>query len=173
MTFWHWSRVTPYTSSCELAESCVFVKQSLLPFLCGLQRLRAVRADRRGLPLSRSYGVNLPSSFSWVVSSTLGFSPHPPVSVYGTGSLSAPLGGFPGTGWDLSGSGRSPPPVRSLGHMEGGFAAPPPCAPSAASICRSILPDASPRRSYRLEGGRGLLTPSPSATPLGLVLGPG
>ena len=27
-TLWHWSGVTPYTSSCELAGSCVFDKQS-------------------------------------------------------------------------------------------------------------------------------------------------
>jgi hypothetical protein len=27
LTFWHWSSVTPYTSSYELAGSCVFVKQ--------------------------------------------------------------------------------------------------------------------------------------------------
>ena len=36
-------------------------------------------------PFSRSYGVNLPSSLAVIHSSTLGFSPHPPVSVYGTG----------------------------------------------------------------------------------------
>ena len=27
LTFWHWSSVTPYTSSCEFAGSCVFDKQ--------------------------------------------------------------------------------------------------------------------------------------------------
>ena len=27
LTFWHWSSVTPYTSSYEFAGSCVFVKQ--------------------------------------------------------------------------------------------------------------------------------------------------
>ena len=32
-------------------------------------------------PLSRSYGVNLPSSLTWFLSRTLGFSPHLPVSV--------------------------------------------------------------------------------------------
>ena len=37
------------------------------------------------VPLSRSYGVNLPSSLAVIHSSTLGYSPHPPVSVYGTG----------------------------------------------------------------------------------------
>ena len=41
----------------------------------------------RWVPLSRSYGVNLPSSLAMIHSSTLGFSPHPPVSVYGTGPI--------------------------------------------------------------------------------------
>ena len=42
-------------------------------------------------PLSLSYGVNLPSSLAVIHSSASGYSPHPPVSVYGTGgpSLSA------------------------------------------------------------------------------------
>ena len=34
LTFRHWSRVTPYTSSCDFAECCVFVKQSPGPFHC-------------------------------------------------------------------------------------------------------------------------------------------
>ena len=37
-TFPHWSHVTPYTSSCDLAESCVFAKQSVDAINCG--RLR-------------------------------------------------------------------------------------------------------------------------------------
>ena len=36
-------------------------------------------------PFSRSYGVILPSSLTILLPSALGFSPHPPVSVYGTG----------------------------------------------------------------------------------------
>ena len=40
LTFRHWSRVTPYTSSCELAESCVFDKQSPEPLSCGPFMLR-------------------------------------------------------------------------------------------------------------------------------------
>ena len=35
-TFPHWSHVTPYTSTCVLAESCVFAKQSVGPSHCGL-----------------------------------------------------------------------------------------------------------------------------------------
>ena len=37
-------------------------------------------------PFSRSYGVILPSSLTTLLPPALGFSPHPPVSVYGTGS---------------------------------------------------------------------------------------
>src|SRR6185295_15195011 len=37
--------------------------------------------------LSRSYSVNLPSSFSKAHPSALEYSSHPPVSVYGTGCL--------------------------------------------------------------------------------------
>ena len=47
------------------------------PILCGLYCYRH--------PFSRSYGVILPSSLTMLLPSALGFSPHPPVSVYGTG----------------------------------------------------------------------------------------
>ena len=40
-----------------------------------------------GHPFSRSYGVILPSSFTRVLPSACGYSPRPPVSVYGTGAL--------------------------------------------------------------------------------------
>ena len=43
---------------------------------------------------SRSYGTNLPSSFTRVLSSALGFSPYPPVSVYGTVTSYLKLRGF-------------------------------------------------------------------------------
>ena len=53
-------------------------------------------------PFSRSYGVILPSSLTMLLPSALGFSPHPPVSVYGTGLcktiaafLGSQLTGFP------------------------------------------------------------------------------
>ena len=103
----------------------------------------------------------MPSSFSWVVSSTLGCSPHPPVSVYGTGSLAAPLGGFPGTGMYSSDSGRSPPPVGSLGHVAGGFASLPPYAPSATRPSEAVY--CSMRRPVgRTPRGRpGNLDPVP------------
>ena len=48
-------------------------------------------------PLSRSYGVNLPSSLTRVLSSALGFSPRLPVSVYGTVASCIRLEGFLGS----------------------------------------------------------------------------
>ena len=45
----------------------------------------------RGRPFSRSYGTNLPSSLTTLLPLALGFSPHLPVSVCGTGTLSSPF----------------------------------------------------------------------------------
>ena len=77
MTFQHWAGVSSYTSSFDLAETCVFVKQLLGPLLCDLLLHR--------YPFSRSYGVNLPSSLTMLLPLVLGSSPHLPVSVCGTG----------------------------------------------------------------------------------------
>ena len=79
MTFQHWAGVSSYTSSFDLAETCVFVKQLLGPILCDLLLHR--------YPFSLSYGVNLPSSLTMLLSFVLGSSPHLPVSVCGTGIL--------------------------------------------------------------------------------------
>jgi hypothetical protein len=53
-------------------------------FLLNSRLRRFSAAHLRGHPLSRSYGVILPSSFSVNHSSPLGCSPRPPVSDYGT-----------------------------------------------------------------------------------------
>src|SRR5690606_8709726 len=44
-TFPHWSRVTPYTSTCVFAERCVFAKQSVGLFHCGPSRGTLVTED--------------------------------------------------------------------------------------------------------------------------------
>jgi hypothetical protein len=51
----------------------------------------------RGPPFFRSYGGILPSSFSKIHSSTLGFSPHLRVSVYGTDVRRTPIEAFLGS----------------------------------------------------------------------------
>ena len=78
MTFQHRAGVSTYTSDLSFADTCVFAKQLLEPILCD-------RCFHRH-PFSRSYGVILPSSLTMLLPSALGSSPHPPVSVYGTGT---------------------------------------------------------------------------------------
>ena len=76
LTFRHRAGVSPYTSSFDLAETCVFAKQSPGPILCGSFEHS----------LFRSYGVNLPSSLTTLLPLALEFSSCPPVSVCGTGT---------------------------------------------------------------------------------------
>ena len=87
-TFPHWSHVTPYTSTCVLAESCVFAKQSVGPCHCG---------PRKGHSLYRRYGANLPSSLRRFNSRALEYSSRIPVSVCGTGRLHSKWSAFLGT----------------------------------------------------------------------------
>ena len=87
LTFQHRAGVSPYTSSFDLAETCVFAKQSLGPFLCGHLSINLfTRFYERRHPFSRSYGVILPSSLTTLLPIILGFSPRLPVSVCGTGT---------------------------------------------------------------------------------------
>ena len=98
MTFRHRAGVSPYTSSFDFAETCVFGKQSLGPFHCGPLELNPKRGfTLPGRPFSRSYGAILPSSFSRVLPIALVFSTCPPVSVLVRArptSLEAFLGGM-------------------------------------------------------------------------------
>ena len=87
LTFQHRAGVTPYTSTFVLAECCVFNKQSQPPILCDPPMLTELVFHIKGHTFSRSYGINLPSSFSRVLSSALEYSSRPPVSVCGTVSL--------------------------------------------------------------------------------------
>ena len=78
LTFQHWAGVSPYTSSFDFAETCVFAKQLPGPIHCG--------SPFREHPFSRSYGVNLPSSLTTLLPLALEFSSYLPVSVCGTGA---------------------------------------------------------------------------------------
>ena len=84
LTFQHRAGITPYTSTFVFAECCVFNKQSQPPIFCGPVRLQLYAFTYQGHTFSRSYGVNLPSSFSRVLSSALEYSSRAPVSVCGT-----------------------------------------------------------------------------------------
>ena len=70
-----------------MAGTGVFGKQTPGPGHCGPLTLpRQARSRYTGRPFSRSYGANLPSSLTEVLSSTLVYSTSPPVSVCGTGA---------------------------------------------------------------------------------------
>ena len=149
MTFWHWSRVTPYTSSCELAECCVFGKQSHKPLSCGRTMLRGRTPSQRRHPFSRSYGVNLPSSLTWFLSRSLVFSTLLPVSVYGTVTLSSTLRSF---------SSR-----RGISHFLR------PKAPFAASLglcARSFNPERPTLAAGHFQSPGWLSLPRPSIAPI-------
>ena len=125
-------------------------------------------ACSRRRPFSRSYGAILPSSLAMLLPPALGSSPHPPVSVCGTGTWRA-IAAFLGT---------RPPcfatlvfaPRRGTGPR-GGFS-----LPAASSACaglsaprhmaRACVPTVLPPRST------GMSACCPSATPPGLALGP-
>ena len=118
-------------------------------------------------PFSRSYGVILPSSLTMLLPSASGFSPLPPVSVYGTG-VCVTIAAFLGTC-----SMGFPTLFRSTSR---------PWLPAA------VFPSARLLRLYRVSLSRlpfptcvptvldthstGISTCYPSATPLGLALGP-
>ena len=107
-------------------------------------------ASRRRLPLSRSYGVILPSSLTTLLPLALGFSPHLPVSVCGTGTLAYPRAFL------ASQNHRLPyyisVPFARVNQRPG----------SASSKCPSGL-------SF---GGYGISTVCASPTPFGLSLAP-
>ncbi len=64
LIFQHRAGVRPNTSFYNLAESCVFNKQSLPPLMCHFFCFLFQKKHS----FSRSYGVNLPSSFNIVLS---------------------------------------------------------------------------------------------------------
>ena len=84
LIFQHRAGVTPYTSTFVFAECCVFIKQSQPPIYCNRFGLPLYRFTYLRHTFSRSYGINLPSSFSAVLSSALEYSSRAPVSVCGT-----------------------------------------------------------------------------------------
>ena len=105
----------------------------------------------RGRPFSRSYGAILPSSLTTFLPLALGFSPHLPVSVCGTGTLAY-------TGAFLASQHRGLPyyisvPYAQLNQRLG----------SAICKCPSGL----------RFGGYGISTVCASTTPRGLALAPG
>src|SRR5206468_10622013 len=61
-TFRHWAGVSPYTSACAFAETCVFGKRSLEPVSCDPLTPLFETEQLLGHPFFQRYGVMLPSS---------------------------------------------------------------------------------------------------------------
>ena len=149
------------------AECCVFDKQSQRPFHCGLRGPSNARYHPWRRTFSRSYGAILPSSFTRVLSSALGFSPCLPVSDCGTVPRDLKLRSF---SWKRG--------ISDFGQ-------------AASSRCSAYDPPDLPGRSaYRLSPGQptpgtptllrhsiavtrgaGILTSFPSTTHFCLALG--
>ena len=149
------------------AECYVFNKQLQPPGHCDLEPLTGLALHRPRCTFSRSYGTILPSSFTRVLSSALGFSPCPPVSVWGTVVVNLKLRGF---SWEL-GINRSGSLSRR--HYVSAL---------RTRICLSPLPtrlDTQPsvfrpsllRPPIAVNVGSGLLTGFPSTTHFCLALG--
>ena len=123
---------------------------------------------RQRCTFSRSYGTNLPSSFTRVLSNALGFSPCPPVSVYGTVARNLMLRGF---SWKHGVSHFPAMPVVSYLGVNG--------APDFPKAPAYLLSPGQPtpgrpnllRHPIAVTAGTGMLTCFPSTTPFGLALG--
>ena len=124
-------------------------------------------ACSRRHPFSRSYGVILPSSLTILLPPALGFSPHPPVSVYGTGhneTIAAFLDGLLNS---------FPTLFRSASHlrlMRGVF-------PPAHLLCLHRFSHSRLCLTFRVTTvlfitGAGISTCCPSTTHFCLALGP-
>ena len=109
----------------------------------------------------------MPSSLTMLLPSALGFSPHPPVSVYGTGACCS-IAAFPGTGPAVL-------PYSFSVRLTPAFLGEAFPSPTARRLHRFSLsrPTASPCVPAVLTArSTGFSTCCPSATPLGLALGP-
>ena len=143
LTFQHRAGVSPYTSSFDLAETCVFDKQLPGPIHCGSYCYEH--------PFSRSYGVNLPSSLTTLLPLALESSSYLPVSVCGTGALEIHTAFLASVYDDFSTYFRSlttGSTIARLHHFQ------------SVPVLNSF-------------GGYGISTVCASATPFGLTLAPG
>ena len=141
LTFQHWSGVSPYTSPCGFAETCVFGKQSL-----GKLSLRPVL--RRARHIANVRLAFLPSSLTKVLPFTLGSSPSPPVSVLVRLQTHEPKKFFLAP--CFSSFIRTNPDVQKhLGRMPSGFAYPTPSMPLRKSNnARRILECVTPSNVF-------------------------
>jgi hypothetical protein len=169
----------------------VFLVNSRYPLVCATHsRLRRKAFTVLGSSFFRSYGGNLPSSLTTVLPIASVFSTCPPVSVWGTGTVSTHCWAFLGSMGSMTSSvatrhhaselrlqlssepsytlTRRQPSLRFIYPSASPFSYPPPA--------RWDRPEGQPprRRSWagRVHGGTGISTSCASTTPRGLVLAP-
>jgi hypothetical protein len=93
LTFRHRAGVSPYTSSFDFAETCVFVKQSLGPFHCGPLGLNSVKEFHpTGAPLLPKLRGHFAEFLNEGSSDRLGILYLPTCVGFGTGTLHLPRG---------------------------------------------------------------------------------
>ncbi len=171
----------------------MFLVNSRYPLVCAtLSRSDREGRHRKGSSFFRSYGGNLPSSLTTVLPLALVFSTRPPVSVWGTGTVSAHCWAFLGSMESMTSQYVARHRVSALRlqlssepayTLTRGLPSPrltyPPASPvSYPPAARSVRsPEGEqPRRchswTWREHGGTGISTSCASATPLGLALAP-
>ncbi len=122
--------------------------------------------------LFRSYEVILPSSLARVSSNTLGYSPHPPVSVSGTDSCISHLEVFPGTSSPSVHKAETLLPCHLSVQRQRGFAYVISLPASTAYSTRPLTAQQYVTPSLKqFTASAGILTSFPSLTPFGLSLG--
>ena len=120
----------------------------------------------------RSYGVILPSSLTRARSSTLGYSPHLPVSVCGTVIHRSRLEVFLGSVVQVSWFGKSRISHSLLGVVTGWICLPDPPTSLDQGIQRlADCPFCVTPSLRRSQNGTGIFARFPSPTPFGLSLG--
>ena len=121
-------------------------------------------------PFSLSYRTNLPSSLATDHSSTFGFSPRPPVSVYGTGGYNISLETFLGSLLNCMSTLLTDRRTFQL-QLNTGFASY--SLPSLFNVLfRQHAAGTLLRHSFSVIVSIGILTDCPLSPPLGYDLGP-
>ena len=126
MTFRHRAGVSPYTSSFDFAETCVFGKQSLGPFHCGPLELSPNGLHSTGASLLPKLRDHFAEFLNEGSSDRLGILYLPTCVGFGTGTTSLPRGFSRRHGFEHFGPKGPRRPVSGL--MAGGFTYQPPYA---------------------------------------------
>ncbi len=172
MTFQHRAGVRPYTSSCELAESCVFSKQSSPPLHCDSRRLREQVPTPTGAHLLPKLRCDFAEFLNQGSLKRLRILSSPTRVGLRYGHQTDSLRGF---SWKHGIGQFIPAYARSSSRL--GVKTPRICLwDPPTRLNRDIhhpddLPFSVPPSLKHPSGGTGILTCFPSTTPFGLALG--